>query len=183
MYIIKKITVNGENYQSSKIIEHTNKKITSALILLENCARNFVKEEFGIKSFEQAKILNIHKIDQVCEPIVDGMLLYRLNDDPHRIHVYQRRSEVIDLNGWFSKSKVSQAQFKRTHIFELEEYARLGIGNDFDPISVIPQIEMIPIGSAGIKIPKLMTIGPMVNLFDELKKSDKFKARFETTKS
>ena len=178
MYIIKKISVDDKVYQSSKIIDHTNKKISSALVLLENCARNFVKEEFGARSFEQSKVLDIHKIDQVCEPIIDGMLLYRLNDDPHRIHIYQRRTEVID-NGWIRTYHVPQSTFRKTHIFELEECTDFKL--DENKNSKIPsdilEVEMV-VGPAGIKIPEPMTHGPSLNLLNDLKKSPKFKERF-----
>jgi hypothetical protein len=185
MYVIKKITVIGENYQSSKIINHTNKKISFALSLLENCARDFAREEFGIKAFEQAKILDIHKIDQICEPIVDCMLLYRLNDDPHRIHVYQRRTEVVNQNGWFSTSKIPQSQFKKTHIFELEEYVGLIVNDNTNPniFPFFPHARIVPIGPANIKVPESMTNPPFNKLLTELKNSIKFKARFEASNS
>ena len=179
MYIIKKISVDDKVYQSSKIIDHTNKKISSALVLLENCARNFVKEEFGARSFEQSKVLDIHKIDQVCEPLIDGMLLYRLNDDPHRIHIYQRRTEVID-NGWIRTYRVPQSTFKKTHIFELEECTdfKLDENQNSKIPSDIPEVKMVVSGPAGIQVPEPMTHGPSLNLLNDLKKSPKFKERF-----
>ncbi|XWV25871.1 hypothetical protein QJ857_gp1210 [Tupanvirus soda lake] len=180
MYFIKKITLKeGKEYESSQIVGHTKNKIAGALILLENVARDFVREEYGAKAYEQSKILDIHKIEQVCEPIVDGMLLYRLNDDPHRIHVYQRRTEVIDQNGWFSSAKIPVPQFKRTHIIELEQCEGISISESNANIaSTISQVEMVPLGPAGIKVPKPMTVAPICDLIDELKKCARFKARF-----
>jgi len=178
MYIIKLITLkDNKEYISSKVVECTDKKISAALILLDNVARNFVKKKFGENAYEQSKVLDIHKIDQICEPLVDGMLLYRLNDDPHRIHIYQKITEVIDQNGWFSTSKVPQSQFKKTHIFELEESSVIGLA-EANVSSVIPKVEMVPIGPAGVKVPKPMTIAPMCNLINELRDCAKFKAQY-----
>lgn len=179
-YVIKLIVLkDNKEYLSSKIVDNTNKKISVALILLENAARNFVKEEFGVKAYELSKILDIHKIDQVNEPIVDSMLLYRINDDPHRINVYQKRTEVIDQNGWFSTTKVPQSYFKRTHIFELEEYNGFCVNDaDTNVSPIVPQIKMIPVGPAKIKIPEPMTVSPICNMIEELKKSPKFKSLF-----
>ncbi|XWV24634.1 hypothetical protein QJ856_gp1150 [Tupanvirus deep ocean] len=180
MYFIKKITLkDGKEYVSSQIVGHTKNKIAGALVLLDSVAREFVKEEYGAKAYEQSKILDIHKIEQVCEPIVDGMLLYRLNDDPHRVHVYQRRTEVIDQNGWFSSAKIPVPQFKRTHIIELEQCESVSISETNANIaSAIPSVEMVPLGPAGIKVPKPMTVAPICDLIDELKKCARFKARF-----
>jgi len=180
MYFIKKITLKeGKEYVSSQIVGHTKNKIAGALILLENVAREFVKEEYGANAYVQSKILDIHKIEQVCEPIVDGMLLYRLNDDPHRIHVYQRKTEVIYQSGWFSSAKVPVFQFKRTHIIELEQCEGISISETNANVpSSIPRVEMVPFGPAGIKVPKPMTVVPICNLIDELKKCARIKARF-----
>lgn len=179
MYIIKKIELDNGMYKSSKIIDHTTKKIATALMLLETNVRNFVKEEFGTKAYEQSKIIDIHQIDQVCEPIVDSMLLYRLSDDPHSIHIYQRRTEVIDQSGWFTTGKVSQTTFKRTHIFELDEYTGLSPdeASSSSTNNYEPHVEMVAIGpNKKIKIPKEMTTIPMFDLIDELKKSDRFRS-------
>jgi dynactin complex subunit len=182
MYVVKNITVDDKLYKSSKIVNYTTQKISVALALLEECARNFVKEEFGSKAFEQSKIIDIHRIDQVCEPIVDCMLLYRLNEDPHSVHVYQRRTEVVDLAGWFSTSKVPQSFFKKTHIFELEECTAMKTDNiDTCVQTILPKIEMVEFGPAKIKIPKPMTLAPICNLIDDLKKSSKFRARLACT--
>lgn len=178
MYVIKRITLNDGVYGSSKIVDHTNQTIGTALALFEACARNFVKEEFGTQAYEQSAVLDIHSVDQVAEPIVDCMLLYRLADDPHTIHVYQRRTVVVDQNGWFSSTKVTHQTFTRTHLFELEEYT--GIRGEDSPNSHFAYpVDMVAFGPAGICVPKPITMAPICNLIEELKRSKRFISRFE----
>lgn len=174
MYFIKKIAVNDKLYKSSRIVDYTNNKISTALMLLENAARNYIKEEFGREASEQAKILDIYGFEQVSEPIDDCVLLYRLGDDPHHIHVYRKKTFRTEKPGYiYGSTIVEEKFFKRTHIFELEECEDINI--------ITPQVEMVPVGFAGIKIPKPLTVAPFCNLISELKKSPKFQARFIET--
>jgi hypothetical protein len=178
MYFIKKITLNGDIYGSSKIVDYIKEKISTALILLENAVRLYIEVEFGQEAAQQAKILDIYNFDQVSEPINDCVLLYRLRDDPHHIHVYRKKSVKIERPGYIYGSTITEEKyFKRTHVFELEECNGIDIALA-QKKTVAPQIELVPIGFAGIKIPKQMTIEPMCNLISELKKSPKFQARF-----
>lgn len=196
MYFIKKIILDDkQGYQSSKIVDHTSKTISVALSLLENAVRMFVKDECGREAADQIKIIDIYKFDQVNEPMIDSMLLYRLTDDPHRIHVYQKKTTVVKVSGYiWGTSDTPTTFFRRTHIFELEEYSgsispgtqnTINIPNseNTNVPSILPQVEMVPIGPARIKIPKPMTLAPMCNLIDELKKSAKFKFRQDLVNS
>lgn len=186
MYFIKKITVDDkQGYQLSKIVGHTNKTVSNALLLLENMARSFIRDECGRETAEQTKIIDIYKFDQINEPVIDTMLLYRIADDPQRIHVYQKKTIIVKAANWtWGTTETPIKQFRRTHIFELEEYDNLkNIDIQNENIIIIPQIEMVPIGPAKIKIPKPMTVSPMCDLLDELKKSIKFKARYDSVNS
>jgi hypothetical protein len=49
--------------------------------------------------------------------------------------------------------------------------------------SILPHVEMVAVGPAGIKIPKPMTISPMRDLINELKKSNKFMKRLTLVNS
>ncbi len=174
MYFIKKITVDDKNYKSSKIVDYTNKKISTALMLLENAARLYIKEEFGREASEHARILDIYNFDQVSEPIDDCMLLYRLGDDPHHIHVYRKKTSRVEKPGYiYGSTIIEEKYFKRTHIFELEECGNINIA-DSQIVTSTPQVEMVPVGFAGIRIPKPLTQAPLCNLINELKKSTKF---------
>lgn len=182
MYFIKKIVLDDkQNYRSSEIMDHTSKTIGAALILLENTARTFVREECGREAAEKVKILDIHKMEQVSEPLVDCMLLYRLAEDPHRIHVYQRKTDISKAKTWGgSEYDVATVKFRRMYIIELEKYEKLDLTSlqNTNLASIIPQVEMVSLGPAGIKVPKPMTVAPMCHLIDELKKSAKFKKQF-----
>ncbi|AAV50853.1 hypothetical protein [Niemeyer virus] len=181
MYFVKKINLDSEKqYKSSEIVEHVNKSISSALSALENVARTFVKEECGREAGEQVKIIEIHDFNQVNEPTVDSMLLYRLIDDKHRIFVYQKKTTISKVSAWtWGTNDVVTSQFGRICIFELEEYNKLSVPSFQNQIFFTPNEEMVAVGPAKIRIPKPMTMAPMCDLIDELKKSPKFKARFE----
>lgn len=199
MYFIKKITVDDkQNYQSSKVVDNTKKTIASALNLLQNSVRAFIKEEYGREASEQIKILDIHKIDQVNEPIVDCILLYRLVDDPHRVLVYQKKTVLVKATNWtWGTTDTLVPQFRRTHIFELEEYEKtldksVPQNNQIqskaemeDTIidDTIVSVEMVQVGSSKVKIPKPMTVAPMCDLIAELKKSERFKKLFNKINS
>lgn len=174
MYLIKKIKVDDKLYLSSHIVNHTgNKQISQGIKLLESAVRNFVREEIGRDASENSKIIDIHSLDQVSEPLIDGILLYRLDDNPHQIHVYQRKTVITKQTNWtWGTSDVPVTTYKRVYIFELEEYENItAVG--------IEEIEMINYGPARIRIPKKMTLEPMSLVITELKCSDRFKKRLE----
>lgn len=176
VYLIKQITLDDKQaYESSKTIGHTKKTISNALILLENQARDYVRQERGREIADATKIIEIYKFDQINEPQLDTMLLYKIADDPHRIHVYQKKTVIVKSANWtWGTTDVPVGQFRRTHIFEIEEYV-LDIAS-LHNIN-LPQIEMVEVGPARIRIPKSMTVAPLCDLIDELKKSEKFRHR------
>ncbi|AYV85842.1 MAG: hypothetical protein Satyrvirus52_1 [Satyrvirus sp.] len=188
MYIIKKIIIDEkERYIASEIIAHS-RTITDALKLLKFSAKSFIKEECGKQVSDSIKIIDIHNFIQINEPVVDTMLIYRLDSDSHKLNIYQRKTKIIP-GTIYGKSLVPE--FRRIAIFELEEYTKLNFSelskkNSQDVstmvISSLP-VEMVPIGPIGIKIPKPMTISPMRDLLHELKKSPKFNAQFNSVNS
>lgn len=180
MYIIKKISVDDKLYLSSQIICHTQSKISSAIELFEKTAREFVGQEFGRDAYEKSKIIDIHNLDQIAEPLIDGMLLYRLYENPNCIYVYQRKTIITKQSNWtWGTTDIITSQFKRTHLFEMEEYEDIEQKMIFTNSTSIPSIEMVSIGSSHIRIPKPMTVSPICDLIEELKNCQKFKARYQ----
>jgi hypothetical protein len=171
MYLIKKISFNNGFYQSSKIVNHTNKTISVALHVLDDVIFNFVKEECGRQSAENTHIIDIESLAQVTEPITDCIVLYRISSDPHTIYVYQKKSATAD--GWFGYTTLVH-EFKHICNYELEEYTGISM-NEVESIEANRNIELVPFGSIGIRIPKMMTVAPMCHLISDLKNSDRFK--------
>lgn len=166
-FVIKNNIDKNGHYNSGEIMEHTSSGITVALNLLEQNAIKFVKDECGKQNAD--KIINIHSLDQVAEPLVDGMLLYRV-DNNHNIHVYQRISKPI--SGYvYGKSVI--AEFNRIVIFELIDYDKIN-SNTSASTPHINEIDMIKVGSVNVKIPKSMTLAPICDLLNDLKQSSKF---------
>jgi hypothetical protein len=168
MYIVKEILVDGELYISSSIDACAGQRISTALITLESRAREYVKKEFGMSAYRDAKIIDIHDISQVNEPLNDGVLLYRLESDPHKIMVYRKKTSTVNLSGWVSSYESSKSIFGRIIIFELEDCSIIE-GNN------VTETEMVSVGKAGISIPIQYTVAPGRDLIDELKKSERFK--------
>nr|WBF70568.1 hypothetical protein [Megavirus caiporensis] len=181
MYFIKKINFeHDQSYRSCEIVDHTTKQIASALHLLENSARTFVKEECGREAGEQVKIIDIHDFSQVNEPLIDSMLLYRLSNDNHKIHIYQKKNTINQIPNWtWGMTETIVSKFYRVCVFELEEYNKLTVPSLHSNLSYQPIPEEMVVVSTGIKVPKIMTISPMCDLINELKNSSKFRARFE----
>lgn len=179
MYFIKQIIIDDkQNYQKSKIIDNTNRTITGALALLEQCVIGYVKEERGREAAIDAKIVDITNFDQIIEPQMDCIQLYRLDSDPYCIHVYQKKTSVIESANWaWRTSKSLVTNFRRTTIFELEQYEKQ-IGNSYVPPPPPIRIDEEMVLSGAVHVPKKMTVSPMCDVISELKKSSKFQSRF-----
>ena len=180
MYFILKTTVDEKQQPISfDIVKYTNKTISTALILLETSARDYIKESCGTQASISAKIIDIHNFDQVCEPLVDGMLIYRVGTDSHKLHIYQRKTEVIPGKVW---GQTIATTFQRIQIIALIENKTINsIDMTFAP-PIVPQVEMVPVGPAQIKIPKILTVAPMLDVIDQLKKSARFQKCFDNLK-
>lgn len=167
-YIIKEITVDNDEYVSSRISKMSIKGIGNALKKLTESAKEYVKDKYGSESAKNTDIIDIINLTQVCEPLVDAVLLYRLESDPHKIYAYRRLTQVKEQPGWtWGSTKVVCVSFKRVCIFELEEIAD-------QESSVKEQVEE---EDRQVK----MTILPMNDLLVELKKNQSFlKKKFES---
>jgi hypothetical protein len=197
MYIIKNIVLDeGDKYVSSSTVGHTTSTISSAAKLTESIAVNMAINGFGASAVDNFKIIDIHSFDQVNEPKINCMLFYRLADDPHRLHVYQKRTVVVEKPGYiYGTVETVVDVFRKTNILELEEISYpstqdlhgscVGFGmRQSVPINIpttYTEHEMVPIApNARLKVPKPMMMSPMSDLIDELKKSKHFIARKES---
>ncbi len=181
MHFIKKIILDDkQEYQSSKIVDHTSKTINAALSLLDICLKAYVKDECGREAAENLKIIDIKKLDEVVEPMTDGILIYRLENSPYSIHIYQKKTTITKSANWtWGTKSILVSQFRRVAIFELEQYEKT-VNSDGIPIAPLPNVddEHVPFGPSKYKIPKKMTISPMCDVINELKNSTKFRSRF-----
>lgn len=174
MYYIQKITFDEKGQKlNPQIIDHTNGTISVALALLEECVRSFILTECGNQAAKDMKIIDIKGFNQVCEPLIDTILVYRHDVDPHTLHLFQRKSKVVP--GWaWGESAIKE--FKQTEMFIITEYNKIStneISNSV--IATSPSIEMIQVGR--ITIPKKFTQSPMCDLINQLKKNERFQKR------
>jgi hypothetical protein len=194
MYFIKRIKIDDkQHYQSSEIINHTMNTLTDALLLLEKCIRDFIKDERGREASEQTKIIDIQNINQINEPLLDCIQLYRLENNPNQIFVYQKYTTLVKSTSWVGTTRDSTvSKFRETDIFELEYVKHLSnpiqniiiqhdininsSNNNRKPNNA--NVEMVAIGSSNVKIPKPMTLSPIRDMINELKQSPKFKSQF-----
>lgn len=186
MYFVKRITIDEKScYQTSAVIAHTNKQISTALTLLENTVRDFVREERGREAAEQAKFIDIHNIEQVNEPLIDCCLLYRLENDPHKIHVYQKKTVMSKTTNWaWTPVEVPVTQFYKTDIFELEHYDKLIMAETPIVTRKADENRTIPlpppdlrqnIKTANTESNTPPTVGTVDDLVTALKQSNQFK--------
>lgn len=178
MYVIKEITVDEGIYVSSKVVDCTTKTIGTALSHFENSVRDFMREEIG-KEADNVRIIDVHSLEQVVELPTDGMVCYRLADDPHKVNIYHKKTTVTKQNNWtWGQSDVLVSSFKLTTIYELEECGK-NIREHIQCAPTASNAELVSVGPAHIRVPKLMTMAPMCDVIAELKKSATFLARLE----
>lgn len=169
MYIITKVLVDREKYISSGVADHTGKTISVALALLERSAKEFIQTECGKQVSDSAKIIDILSESQVVEPLIDTMVIYRLEADSQKLQIYQRKT--VTAPGYiYGQTIVSE--FKKVAIFELIDYSRFN-GKEVEEVKP-SEVEMIKIGPAGVEIPKAMTMVPVSNLLEELRMNPRF---------
>lgn len=176
MYIIKLINVNDNEYLSSKFIDCTTKSIKPALELLDDAVRAHVMDMTGKEGLANFKIIDIHTIDQVIVPSVDGLTCYRLCDDPHRIFIYQRKTSIVKQSNWtWGHTETPVTVHGRVAIYELEECVLEQLQDVKSPVG----IEMVNVGKSDIRIPKMLTVAPMCDVIAELKSNPVFLSRHE----
>ena len=178
MYIIKEILVNGDKYKSSKIGTILAGQISSALMGFVNYVKTYIRENNGSIMANTIEIVDINDMTQVVEPLIDTIQIYRLVDDPHKIHLYERKTEIVEQSGWaWGATKTQIHVFERKVIFELDDFNELGKSisrKSIDDADLDDTIEMVKINH-GIQIPKRMTTSPMCDVLLELKESTFFK--------
>lgn len=162
---IKKIKLDNNIYLESQIIDHVKKE--TSINLLEQNVFDFIKEELGREAFEQAKINDVDNLNNIPEPAIDGITLFRIINHPNQIHVYQKKTITTRINNWtWGTSNIFNTQFKRIYIFELE-YTNLTIKNKSSS-----QKHMI---HPDIKNQRPTRENPIFNVIQELKNSTKFR--------
>jgi len=179
MYFVIKNNIDKKGYfVSGEFVEGVQKNsIEDALSLLKKSVIDFVRHECGKPAADNMKIIDIHSFDQVAEPIIDGMLLYRLDTNPNQIHVYKRVTTEVPAGYVFGKSVVSE--FNKINIFELIECSKgitIKIMTTESQPDMYPQpsLDMVPSGPANIPIPRKMTQAPICDMLSALKQSPMF---------
>jgi hypothetical protein len=177
MHFVIKININDkELFTSSELISHTTGGLVKAQNLLLTEAKAYISELSGTACANEIKIIDIHSFDQVSEPILDSVLLYRLDIDPCRLHIYQKKSKIIP-GRVYGQSIMSE--FRKVKIFELVEYIRLSADGNTTPIQIPKMLDMVGHGPANIQVPKPLTLAPMADLLVSLKSSPKFRQRYD----
>ena len=178
MYFIIKNNIDKNGcFISGEIVDYVSSEtvpeITIAKKKLENTVILLVADECGKKMSENIKIIDVHSLDQVAEPLIDCMLLYRINDNPNQIHVYHRITKQVS---GYVYGQTTASEFTRINIFELIMYNGFVIPESNTVISkpTIVDIEMVQFGPSNVKIPKKMTQSPICDMISALKTSPMF---------
>lgn len=168
MYFIMKVTPNnlGE-FVTYQLIHHTTGTISIALKDLERIAYDYVREEGGKQAASDAKILDIENPSMIIEPYVDCMIIYRYENNPHKLHIYQRKTSVVP---GLIYGKTYQTEFKQVVVFELLTYDKINNAQLIQDANNIEPIELVPVNGKNIKIPAKLTQSPMIDVISQLKK-------------
>lgn len=181
LYVIKLIKVDENEYISSEVIDSISDDLfASAFIILENNAKEFVKNEFGNAAANEAKVIQITDKNQIFEPKVDKILMYSFENEPTKIHIYQRKSETEVAAGWVFTSERVKNSFKRISIVELEMCKNIKVSttNNFSNSQPLNN-SIITVGKAGVKISTNPLLAQNTKvLLNELVNSNVFKKRY-----
>ncbi len=176
MHFIIKINIDENGlFVSNSIMSHNN-SIAAAQNLLTQSVKKYLEQEHGLAAANNMKIIDIHSFDQISEPIIDSILVYRLESDPHHLHLYQKQSKIVPGRVY---GQTVASEFIKIMIFGLVEYAGINTESSSSKKSENTRPEMISHGPAQIQIPKAITISPMADLISSLKVSPQFLKRYD----
>lgn len=158
-FVIKNNIDKNGNYVSAEIVAHSTDVVSPSGSILENAAMTFIAYEGGRGMLENIKIIDVHSLNQVAEPLIDTMLLYRVTSEPNKIHVYRRVSKEVP--GYvFGQTIVPE--FTRIKVFELVEYS-IDIQTPQQEVSnteIISPIENVDIKSVQVETYENVDIKP-----------------------
>ena len=168
MYLLLDVipNVNLDKNQIT-IVKHINGRL-NALSALETECRNFIQNEVG-KLNNGAEIISVSTFDSIKKstPIMDGIHMYRLNDDPDKIYLFKKSTKISV--GWISNGIEST--------FDLIKYYQLIMYEGLQNIPTREEKQELITVNGSIKIPKSATVVPFIDMIAELKKSEFFLGR------
>lgn len=168
MYFVMKVTPSSTSeFVNHQLVHHTTGTISIALKDLEKIAYDFIREEVGKQADSFSKITDIVSLNDIVEPYVDSMIVYRLESDPHKLHIYQRKTNIVP---GFIYGRTYQTEFKKVVIFELLTYEKINNAQLIQDVKNSEPIELVPVQGKNIKIPAKLTQAPMTHVIDQLKK-------------
>lgn len=170
MYIVIKELVDEKGFKGRpEIVDGTVGTIKEASTLFLHVVKKYIKNECGTEIADESKIIDIKTFEQICEPLIDTILIYRLENDHSTLYLYRRKTKIIPGTIW---GQTTISEFRLIQVYTLLEFQKYDVikNEELD-------IEMIPAGPSKILIPKQYTIAPLVNLIAELKTSKHFIAR------
>ena len=171
LYLIYKSDVDDKNNpQLATVIDHAF-TISLAIKQTEQHARTLISKTCGESTALECKVIDILKPEQVNEPLIDTMLIYRITSDPHYLHVWRRMTKVIPgkLYGTTTDTK-----YNRVAIFYFKEYT--GLKETLEQRSFVPPpppLEVETINKAGAQVPSQVK-GMVSDMLKELVTSPKF---------
>ena len=168
MYFIMKIVPNySGDFVNNELIYHTTGTISIALKDLEKTVFDFIREEYGKNMAIGCKIIDITTNDMIIEPNTDSLVVYRYRSDPHKFHIYQRKTNIVPA---LIYGKTWQTEFKKIVIFELLGYDKINNNQLIQNINIRAPLDLVHIKGKNVKVPVKITQAPMTDLIDQLKK-------------
>ena len=164
MYFILEIKPQFEKIDEEiiNINIHTSLGMAFATNQLENCAKEYIKEEFGNSALNGLEMKNYETIID-HEQLKIGVYLYK---GSNAIYVYHKYEKLTPGLIW---GKSSIPVFECIRIFILKQYDGLKNERKQD------EVEFVKVNR--VNMPRPMTISPFADVINSLKKSEKFLKR------
>ena len=170
LYLIYKADIDEQGLvQPAIVIDHAF-TISLALKRTERNARDLIAKTCGDQTATDCKIIDILKLEQVNEPLIDTVLIYKLSNDPHCLHVYRRQTKIV-LGRLYGSSTIPE--FKKVAIFYSSEYTKLKeVLEKKSFVPSPPPLKMIAVDE--IEIVPSEVKGTVADMLKELVTSPKF---------
>jgi hypothetical protein len=164
-----------------KIVGHAHSDTKIALQSLERCCKKYVSGQQGKQFGQDISVINIATLQDITQPLVDKMLIYRVNDDVSNLYVYCRATNVIP---GLIYGRTVCVTFNKMATFSVLPYNDLSLSNISSqiPTNTFTQISPPSIPAPPSMTPPKLHIPPtktqsapnFSDIMDELRRSPHF---------
>lgn len=75
--------------------------LASILPVLDKHVKNYVEKQCGLEYIKNFRIIEVSSLAQVCEPLLCGLIAYRLDSMPSRVYLYKKEMVEVQATLFF----------------------------------------------------------------------------------